>query len=80
MATHRMLGAPTFYCSFCSKSQHEVKRMIAGPTVFICDECTDLCHHIVHKESLSYRIKETWWHFENTSRSWWVEFLKRFPV
>ena len=31
------------YCSFCGKSQHEVKKLIAGPTVFICDECVELC-------------------------------------
>lgn len=34
-------------CSFCGKSQHEVKQLIAGPTVFICDECVDLCADIV---------------------------------
>jgi hypothetical protein len=39
----------TLYCSFCGKSQHEVKRLIAGPAVFICDECVDLCHGIVHE-------------------------------
>ena len=33
----------TLYCSFCGKSQHEVKKLIAGPTVFICDECVELC-------------------------------------
>jgi ClpX C4-type zinc finger len=40
----------TYYCSFCGKSQHDVKKLIAGPTVFICDECTDLCADIVHKK------------------------------
>ena len=35
------------YCSFCGKSQHEVEKLIAGPTVFICDECTDLCVSII---------------------------------
>ncbi len=34
------------YCSFCGKSQHEVKKLIAGPSVFICDECVDLCNDI----------------------------------
>jgi hypothetical protein len=40
----------TLYCSFCGKSQHEVKKLVAGPRVFICDECTDLCHGVVHKD------------------------------
>ena len=38
----------TMYCSFCGKSQHEVKKMVAGPNVFACDECIDLMHDIVH--------------------------------
>jgi ATP-dependent Clp protease ATP-binding subunit ClpX len=38
------------YCSFCGKSQHEVKKLIAGPSVFICDECIDLCNDIVREE------------------------------
>ena len=38
------------YCSFCGKSQHEVRKLIAGPTVFICDECVDLCNDIIHEE------------------------------
>ncbi|MDO5692557.1 MAG: ATP-dependent Clp protease ATP-binding subunit ClpX [Pseudomonadota bacterium] len=40
----------TLYCSFCSKSQHEVKKLIAGPSVFICDECIDLCNDIIREE------------------------------
>ncbi|THU01449.1 ATP-dependent Clp protease ATP-binding subunit ClpX [Lampropedia puyangensis] len=43
-------GEKTLYCSFCGKSQHEVKKLIAGPSVFICDECIDLCNEIVHDE------------------------------
>jgi len=39
------------YCSFCSKSQHEVKKLIAGPSVFICDECIDLCNEIIRDET-----------------------------
>ena len=39
------------YCSFCGKSQHEVRKLIAGPTVFICDECVELCTDIVSEES-----------------------------
>jgi ATP-dependent Clp protease ATP-binding subunit ClpX len=38
------------YCSFCGKSQHEVKKLIAGPSVFICDECVDLCNDIIEEE------------------------------
>ena len=40
----------TLYCSFCGKSQHEVRKLIAGPTVFICDECVDLCNDIIVEE------------------------------
>jgi len=46
----------TLYCSFCGKSQHEVRKLIAGPTVFICDECVELCMDIIreeHKNSLT---------------------------
>ena len=38
------------YCSFCGKSQHEVRKLIAGPSVFICDECVDLCNDIIQEE------------------------------
>ncbi len=41
------------YCSFCGKSQHEVKKLIAGPSVFICDECVDLCNDIIREEALT---------------------------
>ena len=44
----------TLYCSFCGKSQHEVKKLIAGPTVFICDECVELCMDIIKEESKSH--------------------------
>ena len=40
-----------YYCSFCGKSQHEVKKLIAGPTVFICDGCVDLCVEIIKEEN-----------------------------
>ena len=43
-------GEKTLYCSFCGKSQHEVKKLIAGPSVFICDECIDLCNEIIRDE------------------------------
>jgi ATP-dependent Clp protease ATP-binding subunit ClpX len=45
-------GEKTLYCSFCGKSQHEVKKLIAGPSVFICDECIDLCNDIIRDEVL----------------------------
>ena len=38
------------YCSFCGKSQNEVRKLIAGPSVFICDECVDLCNDIIEEE------------------------------
>ncbi len=45
------------YCSFCGKSQHEVRKLIAGPTVFICDECVELCMDIIKEESKSSLVK-----------------------
>jgi hypothetical protein len=48
-------GARTLYCSFCRKSQHEVKKLIAGPSVYICDECVELCVDIV-REGGEYRV------------------------
>jgi hypothetical protein len=41
----------TLYCSFCGKSQHEVRKLIAGPTVFICEECVELCMDIIGEEN-----------------------------
>ncbi len=49
----------TLYCSFCGKSQHEVRKLIAGPTVFICDECVELCNDIIKEESKSALSKGT---------------------
>src|SRR5690349_7447394 len=46
-------GEKLLYCSFCGKSQHEVKKLIAGPSVFICDECIDLCNDIIRDEASS---------------------------
>ncbi len=43
-------GEKNLYCSFCGKSQHEVKKLIAGPSVFVCDECIDLCNEIIRDE------------------------------
>lgn len=50
-------GNSTLYCSFCGKSQHEVNKLIAGPTVFICNECVDLCTDIIREESKSGIVK-----------------------
>ncbi len=50
-------GSSTLYCSFCGKSQHEVNKLIAGPTVFICNECVDLCTDIIKEESKSGIVK-----------------------
>src|SRR5450432_3176781 len=43
-------GDKLLYCSFCGKSQHEVRKLIAGPSVFICDECIELCNDIIREE------------------------------
>ena len=48
-----------YYCSFCGKSQHEVKKLIAGPTVFICDGCVDLCVEIIKEEKRNENIKKS---------------------
>ena len=50
-------GKNTLYCSFCGKSQHEVRKLIAGPTVFICDECVELCMDIIREEHKSTLVK-----------------------
>ncbi|MEM7529848.1 MAG: ATP-dependent Clp protease ATP-binding subunit ClpX [Pseudomonadota bacterium] len=47
----------TLYCSFCGKSQHEVRKLIAGPTVFICDECVELCMDIIREETKNNLVK-----------------------
>ncbi len=47
----------TLYCSFCGKSQHEVHKLIAGPTVFICDECVELCMDIIREEHKSNLVR-----------------------
>jgi len=48
----------TLYCSFCGKSQHEVRKLIAGPTVFICDECVELCMDIIKEENKNNFVKD----------------------
>ena len=47
----------SLFCSFCGKSQKEVKKLIAGPTVFVCDECVELCMDIIKEDSKNYKIK-----------------------
>ncbi|MGQ3890243.1 ATP-dependent Clp protease ATP-binding subunit ClpX [Legionella sp. CNM-1927-20] len=49
--TGRGDGDKVLYCSFCGKSQHEVKKLIAGPSVFVCDECVELCNDIIREEN-----------------------------
>ena len=49
----------TLYCSFCGKSQHEVRKLIAGPTVFICDECVELCMDIIREETKATGFKSS---------------------
>jgi ATP-dependent Clp protease ATP-binding subunit ClpX len=51
MSDKKSSSEKLLYCSFCGKSQHEVKKLIAGPSVFICDECIDLCNDIIRDES-----------------------------
>ena len=57
MATNNKDSKNTLYCSFCGKSQHEVSKLIAGPTVFICDECVELCMDIIREETKSSELK-----------------------
>lgn len=70
------------YCSFCGKAQHEVLKLIAGPTVFICDECVDLCRDIITEEKRQAAkasgivaaddqlARELWWpHHRSRTRS-----------
>ncbi|MGY6705676.1 ATP-dependent Clp protease ATP-binding subunit ClpX [Roseinatronobacter sp.] len=59
MATSEKDSKNTLYCSFCGKSQHEVRKLIAGPTVFICDECVELCMDIIREETKTGGLKTT---------------------
>lgn len=52
-------GSKSLYCTFCGKSQHEVKKLIAGPSVFICDECVDLCNDILKEEIKNIAAEST---------------------
>ncbi len=51
-------GPVTLYCSFCGKSQHQVAALIAGPTVFICDECVGLCDNIIEDQAIDRTLRE----------------------
>jgi len=51
MSADKIGGEKLLYCSFCGKSQHEVRKLIAGPSVFICDECIELCNDIIREET-----------------------------
>ena len=53
MTTDKNKGDKLLYCSFCGKSQHEVRKLIAGPSVFVCDECISLCNDIIREEAQS---------------------------
>ena len=57
MANNSGESKNTLYCSFCGKSQHEVRKLIAGPTVFICDECVELCMDIIREETKTAGLK-----------------------
>ena len=52
-------GEKLLYCSFCGKSQHEVRKLIAGPSVFICDECIELCNDIIREETSTDKSGKT---------------------
>ena len=46
------------HCSFCGKSQHEVRKLIAGPSAFVCDECIELCNNIIRTESVGEEVEK----------------------
>jgi hypothetical protein len=61
LATAAQGGSPppkTLYCTFCGKSQHDVRKLIAGPSVYICDECVELCMGIVHDDVPVWKVLE----------------------
>ena len=51
-------GDKILYCSFCGKSQSEVRKLIAGPSVYVCDECVDLCNDIIKEELANDDLEE----------------------
>src|SRR5271169_2524258 len=58
MSEKKASSEKLLYCSFCGKSQHEVRKLIAGPSVFICDECIDLCNDIIRDETTSSQVNK----------------------
>ena len=62
----------TLYCSFCGKSQHEVRKLIAGPTVFICDECVELCMDIIREESKTSLVKRFTLVYASSAPAMWM--------
>ena len=58
MSRKKTGGRRAFECSFCNKSQHDVRKLIAGPTVYICDECVDICNDIIADEPRAPRISK----------------------
>ena len=70
-----MTDSPTLHCSFCGKSQDEVRKLIAGPDVYICDECVDLCNDIIFGEAPSVirPLGMAW-------RAFWWRLTDRIPL
>lgn len=66
-------GGKLLYCSFCGKSQHEVRKLIAGPSVYVCDECVELCNDIIReeiKEISPKRIRKNYRRLMNCGLTW----------
>jgi ATP-dependent Clp protease ATP-binding subunit ClpX len=59
MSSDKKNGDKLLYCSFCGKSQHEVRKLIAGPSVFVCDECIELCNDIIREETQAGTVGKT---------------------
>jgi hypothetical protein len=59
--TQDSAGPRTLYCSFCGKSQHDVRKLIAGPSVYICDECVELCLDIIREEGPLWKVLSLLW-------------------
>jgi len=70
------------YCSFCGKSQHEVRKLIAGPTVFICDECVELCMDIIKEENKDsfVKIKKVFQHHKKSVKFWMIMLLDKLML
>ncbi|HAV74520.1 MAG TPA: ATP-dependent Clp protease ATP-binding subunit ClpX, partial [Limnobacter sp.] len=70
----------TLYCSFCGKSQHEVRKLIAGPTVFICDECVALCDQIIAEEAPSHPRDPSGLMAKGLNPKWMYQKLEEYVV